>query len=347
MAKKVIITTAQTPFVSGGAELMIQSLKKNLISRGFEAEVVMLPFKGYPEETIYNELLAWRLLDLEESDGRKIDLVIATKYPSFGARHHNKVTWLMHQFRQAYDLYDAPYGFSTHPNGDRIRKQIMQYDSTTLKESKKIYTISQNVANRLKTYNNIDSAPLYHPPSLIGQYKTGEYGDYIVSVGRLNKMKRNELLIEALAHCDKRIRAKIAGKGPEMKPLQELARKLGVSDRVDFLGFVDDKELLELYAGSFAVFFAPLDEDYGYITLEAFHSHKPVITCRDSGGVLEFAVDGENSFISDTDPEALGRNIDRLYNNKELCRSMGASGFNSVKGITWDNVIDTLTQTIR
>ncbi len=344
--KRVVVTAAQVPFVKGGAELHVQFLVKNLIDRGYDTEIVALPYKWYPENTLYDNLLAWRLLDLSESNGEKIDLVIGTKFPSYGAIHHNKVTWVIHQFRQVYDLYDTSNGLKNTDNGERIKARIEQYDKLCLLESKMIYANSKNVADRLKRYNNIDSEPLYHPPAMAGRYFAGEYGNYILSVGRLDRLKRNELLIEALCYCDKNITAKIAGKGPEMDNLKKIAHKFGVEDRVEFLGYVPDNDLLELYANAFAVFFAPVDEDYGYITLEAFLSKRPVVTCVDSGGVLEFVSNDVNGYICLPEANELGCNINKLFVNRKLCCEFGNIGFETVKDITWDNVIDKLTCTL-
>lgn len=345
--KKVVITATQVPFVKGGAELLIDNLVKNLISRGYYAEIVAVPYKWYPENALYDNMLAWRMMDLSESNGEKIDLLIATKFPSYGAIHENKVSWVIHQFRQVYDLYDTDIGLRNTENGERIKSRVEKYDQICLLESKKIYTISKNVTNRLKKYNDIDSEPLYHPPTLVGRYFGESPGDYILSVGRLDKLKRNELLIEALCYCDKSIKAKIAGKGPEMDNLGKIASKLDVGDRVEFLGFVPDEDLLKLYANAFAVFYAPVDEDYGYVTLEAFLSKKPVITCEDSGGVLEFVRNNENGFVNPVDARKIGHSINTLFKNKKMCTEFGNIGFRAVKDITWDNVIDKLTCTLR
>ena len=132
-----------------------------------------------------------------------------------------------------------------------------------------------------------------------------------------------------------------------MENLKALAEKCGVADRVEFLGFVNDDDLLDLYAGAFAVFFAPVDEDYGYITLEAFLSQKPLVTCSDTGGVLEFAENSRSAFVTAPSPKELGSSINRMYANKQLCKKMGLEGYEKVKDISWDNVIDKLTETLR
>ncbi len=346
--KKIAVLHSQVPFVTGGAEMMVKSLTEQLRLRGYEADIVSIPFMEYPLSDLTSNLLMWRLLDLTKASTIAADLVIATKFPTYGIDHPNKTCWLMHQLRQVYDLYNHPQiGFTNLYDGEQVRQKVQEYDYKTLSSFSSIYTISNNVRDRLKHFNNIESQTLYHPPSLAGKYISRDYGEYILSAGRLNALKRNDLLIKALPHCDKRIKAKFAGKGPELEPLQALAKSLGVSDRVEFLGFVPDEELVELYANAFAVYFAPLDEDYGYITLEAFLSQRPVLTCEDSGGVLEFVTDAESGYVCAADAEQLGGRLNALYNDKKLCGDMGKNGYERVKNISWDIVIDRLTEQLR
>lgn len=347
--KKVAVLHVQVPFIRGGAEIHVENLVRNLKMRGFDAELVSLPFKGYPFETLLDSYFMWRMVDLSESNGEKIDLVIPLKVPSFAVQHPNKVTWVMHQHRIAYDLRDNAEcgGLNTVPGGSEIIKKIVAMDNKFLPESKKIFANSKNVAARLKRYNQISATPLYHPPVLEGRYYCENQEDYILSVGRLEGHKRADLLIRALPYCDQKIKVIIAGTGPMMSELQKLATNLNVSDRVKFAGFVPDEELLKLYANALAICFPPIDEDYGYITLEAFLSKKPVITCNDSGGVLEFVENEKNGIICNVDPEEIGQAFEKIYCNKPLAKEWGIEGYEKVKDIKWDNVIDALTQTIR
>lgn len=349
MKKKVAVLHAQIPFMRGGAELLVESLTKQLRSRGYDAEIVSVPFKWYPNNTLLDSYLFWRMLDLTETNGQKIDLVIATKVPTYMIQHPNKAVWLMHQHRVAYDLQNsAPAGgLNTISGGQELQKQIMHMDNLALSNVKSIYTISKTVSTRLQQYNQIMSTPLYHPPALEGQYFTENYEDYILSVGRLDPNKRVDLLIRALPYCNSNIKAVIAGTGAIRSQLEKLAEKLNVKDRVKFLGFVPDQELLKLYANALAICFPPIDEDYGYITLEAFLSKKPIITCQDSGGVLEFAEHEKNAFVCSVNPEEIGKSFDSLYSNKSLAKEYGEAGYEKVKDIKWDHVIDLLTKTIR
>lgn len=347
--KKVAVLHVQCAFMSGGAEALTKSLTARLRERGFNAEIISLPFKWYPLNTLRDHFLMWRMLDVTQTCGEPIDLVIALKAPTYLVKHSNKVLWLMHQHRVAYDLRDhvPAGGLNTIPGGDKVMKEIIAMDNMAIPEARDIYSISKNVTHRLKQYNHIDSTPLYHPPALVGRYQSGPFGDYILSVGRLDPNKRIDLMIRALPYCDQHITLKIAGRGREAEPLQALARELHVEDRVELMGFVPDDDVIQLYAGALGVCFPPMDEDYGYITLESFLSKKPIVTCHDSGGVLEFARDQESAFVVDPAPEQIGACFQRLYENKTLARRMGEAGFETVKDVSWDHVIDELTKSIR
>jgi len=343
--KTIAVCAAQVPFFSGGAEIHVDALIHQLRQRGYEVELINIPYKWYPHSQLLEIMDFWKKLDLSESNGKKIDMVIATKFPSYFIQHPRKVLWLIHQYRQMYDLLDSGYSsFDMRNAKDRkLRDEFVAMDTTALSSYKHRFTNSQNTADRLQKYNGLASRALYHPPRLVGRYQNLGFEDYILSVGRLDKLKRIDALVSALPYVDNKINCKIAGSGPEREALEELAKKLNVSDRVQFLGYVTDEDLIQLYGKSSAVYFAPHDEDYGYITLEAFLSQKPVITAIDAGGPLEFVEHNVNGLILQSLlPEELGQNIEQLIFNKVLCADMGLSGFQSVEHITWDPVIDAL-----
>ena len=345
MKKKVAITFPKVPFRSGGAELHVEVLKKKLVERGYDAQIISMPYKWYPMETIWENMLMWRMLDLSETDGDTIDYVIGTKFPSYFTKHEKKIMWLIHQERTAYDLIDIDWGLFKEgsPDLERFRKA----DTNAINESQKIFTISRNVSKRLKHFNKIDSECLYHPPKFVGEYYSDAYGDYILSVGRLVTIKRLDLLINAMKYTDKNIKCLIAGTGNAYQQLEEHIQKSGLEDRVKLLGYIDDKQMLKLYSQALAVYFAPVDEDYGYITLEAFFSKRPVISTHDAGGVLEFLEDGVSGFVSNVDPKEIAKSINKLYDNKDLCKDFGEAGFNRVKDISWDNALDRITDELK
>ena len=345
MIVRICICASQVPFVSGGAELHVETLRAQLAARGFDVDVVAVPFSWEPHGQVLKSALAWRLLQLQEEPGRPIDLVIATKFPSYLIHHPNKILWLIHQFRQVYELLGTPYSdYTDSPEDQDIVHMVREMDTRAIAECRARFTNAGNTAHRLHRFNGLDARPLYPPPPLDGRYWTGEFGDYLFTVGRLDRMKRTDLLIRALKHTRTRVCARIAGTGPEREALERLVADLGLRGRVELLGRVDDQQLTDLYAASLAVFYAPYDEDYGYVTVEAFKSGKPVLTAADSGGTLEFVEDGVNGYVSEPDaPHRIAAHLDRLYEDRTLARQLGEAGKRRVAAISWDDVIRSLT----
>jgi glycosyltransferase involved in cell wall biosynthesis len=343
---RIAICTAQVPFVYGGNEVLVDGLRDALVGRGHRVEVVALPYKWYPRPQIVASALAWRLVDITEADGQRVDVAICTKWPSYVVRHPCKITWLVHQFRQVYDWFGTPMSdFTGSPEDVRVRRLVMDMDRKALAESRRIYTISRNVANRLKRFNGLDGTPLYPPLRASLKLEPAPYGDYIFSLNRLDAAKRLDLLLDALALAPG-ARAVIGGTGPDADSLVERAARLRISDRVEFTGFLDDERAAELYAGARAVYFAPVDEDYGYGAVEALAAARPVIATTDSGGVLEFVEDGVTGLVTPPEPAAVARSITRLMANPDEAARLGTTGRERVEGITWDQVVDTLLEGI-
>jgi glycosyltransferase involved in cell wall biosynthesis len=343
--RTIVVCEAQVPFVHGGAEVHVRELTRELKGRGYAVELVSVPFKWYPKEEILPHAAAWRLLDLSESNGRPIDLVIASKFPTYFVRHPNKVAWLIHQYRAAYELCGTEYSDFGHNERDvGLRDTLIRLDTEMLGECRRVFANAKNTANRVRTYNGLAAEALYHPPRLAGRLAaaTPVYDDFVLSVGRLESVKRVDLLVSAMARVDKPIRLVVAGEGTQRANVERLAADAGVTDRVEFLGHVEDEQLLGLYRDALAVLYPPYDEDFGYVTLEAFLSRKPVITAVDSGGPNEFVIDGVNGRVCAPDPAAFAEAISALARDKARAASLGDAGYDRARTITWDGVIEKL-----
>jgi glycosyltransferase involved in cell wall biosynthesis len=346
--KKIIIANAQVPFVYGGAEYLAERLQRKLIEYGFQADMVKIPFKWYPPEKIPEHILACRLLDLTESCGESVDMLIGIKFPAYYLKHPNKVLWIFHQFKQVYDLWGTKYqDIPATPEGLKIRDIIIQSDNTFLAEAKKIYTISKTVSKRLKDFNNIYSTPLYPPLDDSDKFYCKEYGEYMFYPSRINSAKRQGLAIESFKYVKSNVKLVIAGIADDtgyMNYLNSIIMKNHLQDKIKLLGRISQEEKFELFANSLGSLFIPYDEDYGFVTLESFYSRKPIITCDDSGGVLEFVENDVNGFVVSPEPEVIADAIDKLYSSKEKAKKMGIEGYEKIisMDITWDKVIKSL-----
>jgi glycosyltransferase involved in cell wall biosynthesis len=341
--RTILVCEAQVPLVSGGAESHVRQLVAQLEAHGYQVGLVSLPFKWYPKEEILAHAAAWRLIDLSESNGVPIDLVVATKFPSYFVRHPNKTAWLIHQYRAAYELCGTQYSDFAHVDLDvGLRQKLIGLDTEMLGECRRLYTNARNTAARVAKYNGLHAEPLYHPPRLADRLESGPFGEYILSVGRLETVKRVDLGIRALAASRATMRLIVAGTGTQDEALRRLAVDLGVAHRVEFAGAVDDDRLIRLYAGALGVLYAPFDEDFGYVTLESFLAHKPVITARDSGGTLEFVEDGVNGYVCEPEPDAITEAFSRLADDVRRAKSMGDAGYDRARLVTWAGVVEKL-----
>jgi glycosyltransferase involved in cell wall biosynthesis len=256
--------------------------------------------------------------------------------------------WLLHQHRSAYDLWDAEYSdLIRNPNGLQVRDAIINADRKAFGECHSIFTIASNVSNRLKKFNQIDSTPLYHPPQSAELFYYEESQDYLFFPSRLTTIKRQHIVIEALMETKNPVKVVFAGKADDstyMDQLKSLAKKLKVLDRITFLGGISEEDKLKNYARAIGVVYPPFDEDYGYVTLEAMLASKPLITCTDSGGPLEFVLHQKTGLIVESSSKALAAAMDQLWEERTWAKTLGKSGrehYDSLE-ITWSTVVKRL-----
>jgi glycosyltransferase involved in cell wall biosynthesis len=333
---KICVCGTQFPFVRGGAELHHENLVGALRRAGHQADLVRLP-SAWDRARIFDAALAWRLVPIDA------DLVIATNFPSYFVRHPRKHVWLFHQHRAAYDAAESPWSdFDLDPEALEAQRLLVEWDNVALEEAARRFTTSREVARRLEHFNGITGEPLYHPPPLHEQLHEGPYGDYVFCATRLERNKRPDLLVEALPHLRTPTRVVIAGRGTLDRDLRDRARSTGSGSRLELPGFVPDDDLVELYAGALAVVYAPFEEDYGYVTLQAFLAGKPVITAHDSGGVLEWVEHGVTGLVTDGSPSAIAAAVDQLWADRGAAARMGAEGRRRAAALTWDSVVSTL-----
>jgi glycosyltransferase involved in cell wall biosynthesis len=344
----ILILGVKVPFTSGGQEALVRSLQGQLKQRGHQVDLVEIPLQVLPKERLVEQCAVWRSYDFSQWSGQEVDLVIATKFPSYYARAKRKSLWLVHQHRAMYDLYGTRYSdFSDDPRDEALRSMLVDGDNKVLREFQFVSGISKNVIERLQTCNQVAGTTLYPPLPLGSAYYHAQAKPYILSVGRICSIKRVDLIIKALPMIHQFVTLKIVGTPDEpaiMEYLKNEIAKHHLADRIEFLGRVSDEDLLRLYAESLAVYYGPYNEDYGYVTLEAFASSKPVVTCTDSGGVLEFVQHDVQGLISEPTPDALSKAVNRIVEDQAFAAALGQRGRQALEALGlhahgWDDVI--------
>jgi len=339
---RIAIADIQVPFLSGGAEQLARSLREACREAGHECDIVTHPFRFAPPRDVRRAMAAWLEEDFASMGGYTPDLTIGLRFPAYGVRAPRKALWLLHQHRAAYDLWDGKSA------GDReasaLRDEIHRYDATALAAIGKRLTISRNVSARLQRYCGLDSKPAYPPPLLAPRLHCAPAEAYIFLPSRFETLKRQSLLIEAMRHVRSPVAALLTGTGGTWNACRELVARLGLEQRVRLLGAVSEDEVVAFYASSFAVFFGPRDEDYGFVAAEAMLSAKPVITCTDSGGPTELVADGTTGHVVAPDPQAIAESIDRLWADRARAARMGEAGREHYLSldITWMRVLEAL-----
>lgn len=342
---RVGVTTVYAPHVEGGAEILASGLVDALRAAGHMVHEIRMPFSYAPIAAVQHSISAWQSQNFSRYGGGQIDRFICLKFPTYYLSHPNKVVWLLHQHRPVYELFGTRYGMSEHDaDALNLRADIRRADELHLRDARGVFTIAKTVSDRLQKFNGIASQALYHPPRGAESFYAAAAERYIFCPSRLETLKRQNLLLEAIACCRAPVFAVLAGEGGQCQQLKEQIERLGLVSRVRLLGAIGFDELCALYAHALAVFFGPFDEDYGYVTLEAMLSAKPVITCSDSGGPLEFIVPGVTGHVVPPEPEAIAQAIEHLMADAGRAADMGRNGRSHYEtlGLSWQHVVQKL-----
>jgi glycosyltransferase involved in cell wall biosynthesis len=326
----------------GGAEALYTGLVRGLRRTSHDVDRIDVVHDESSFDAILGSYEKCANLDLHD-----YDVVISTKAPTYAVRHRNHVSYLLHTIRAFYDMFHHQFGKGTAERF-RQRRLIHALDKQSLHPDRvrKHFVIGHPPFRRLRQVDGFWQQikfEVLHPPPVLREFRAPRAGAYVFLPGRLHSWKRVDLVVKAFQYVKKDIPLKIAGTGEAEPSLRALAAG---DHRIEFLGRVPDEQLLDLYAGALVIPFVPVDEDYGFITIEAFRSRKPVITCFDSGEPTTFVRDHETGFVVKPDPEAIAQKINYLTEHPDHGVEMGEKGFLTVAHITWDAVIARLLEGI-
>lgn len=339
---KILVVTTQVPFIRGGAEAHAEGLVDAIARMGHSVELIKLPFKFYPSDYILGLMASVRSMDFRNFNGHEVDRIISLLFPAYGIDHPDHVSWIIHQHRSVYDLFDETQADEDLRN---LKQSITEFDKEVLANKRAVYANSENVAKRLHQYCGISAQALYHPPPGAAHfYCSNRALPYVYFPSRIETLKRQNLLVEAASLMKSDLKILISGTGSKVPDLKLALARHKLEGKVEFLGAVSEAEKYALYANCRAVYFGPQDEDLGYVTLEAMLSAKPVLTCTDSGGPLEFIKHGHSGWIVEPEPKKIAEVLDQIAADPEQSRCMGLAGreYYQSLGISWEKVANTL-----
>jgi glycosyltransferase involved in cell wall biosynthesis len=339
---KIGLVSSAVPLVNGGGRFIVDWLREKLEERGHRVETVFVPTIDNPD-SVLQQMTAFRLMRLEEHFER----VVTFRPPAHVVRHPRKVVWFIHHMRYFYDLWDTEHRpFPDLAPHRALRDAIVRADTAALREAHRVFTNSRVVGDRVRRFNGLESEILYPPVLRPELFAAGEHGDEIVCVCRLERHKRQHLLIEAMRHTRTPVRLRLCGVGldPNYPPfLRRAAEESEAADRITVEDrWITEEEKAARLRHALAAAYVPFDEDsYGYPTIEAAHARRCTVTVSDSGGVPEFVEDGVTGLVAAPEPEAVAAAFDRLHADRALARRLGANAAERVSelGIEWDAVV--------
>lgn len=337
----ILIATSQPPFGGGGNLLLARELTRQFNRHNVTSELIVTPQSRFGWEI--PSYLAHQLYRIDRTaDDTPINGLISLRYPAFALYHPNHLVWLCHRMRSYYDLWNnVPKAFPSNALKfkESIRRFLLHRFDRALLRRRTLFAISNTVRDRLKKWSGLSATVLYPPPPE-RPYRSDEYQNFVLAVSRLTPQKRLDLLIHAVAVCpNNHLQAVIVGEGPCRAELESVAEKAGVADKIRFTGRQTDQQLCDLYASCRAVVFTPLQEDFGFVTLEAMRSQRPVITCTDSGGAAELVSDKVTGFIVPPNPGAIAEKLALLADNRLQCQEMGGRGLEKSASLTWPDTV--------
>lgn len=342
---KIALCSSFVPFIRGGGRNIVEWLQIKFQEAGHQVERIYLPQVDVPD-LLFEQMMAYRWVDLASS----ADRIICFRPPAHMIPHPHKIVWFIHHIRVFYDLWDSAYrGFPDDAKHRSVRDALHAADTAALNEARHIFANSQVVSNRLMHYNKVGSEVLYPPIYHPDQFLCRSFNDEIVYISRIEHHKRQHLLIEALRHTRTAVKLRLCGTGASEAYVSDLkslivAAKLG--SRIIFENrWISEAEKVQVLSDCLAAAYLPLDEDsYGYPSLEASHSSKPILTTTDAGGVLELVQDGINGLVTEPDPRALAEAMDRFYLNRAMTQQMGQNASARLRelNISWSHVLERL-----
>jgi len=332
------------------------------------AELPRTPFGVSVEDRVWSHSPEWfnhlAMLDRFRSlDVTGADLVLSTQPPSYAVRHPRHLSLFYHHARAFYDLSDlwVEAGRAPRVLHEAAAAMLRDAEAQDLAGVTHFLAGSTRIVERLREYQGADvPVSVYqYPAPIVADVDTTTY-DHVLTVSRHEFTKRTELVVQALALGDRY--GVLVGDGGRLPFVRSLATRIAVHacdpadltardmwlnmglyeeseptvehERIRLTGRVADEELDRLYRTALCVVAPAHDEDDGLTVLEAMAHARPVIVCRDGGGLTALVEDGVNGFVVEPDGASIAAGIARLAGDPELARAMGLAALETARART-------------
>ena len=304
-------------------------------------------------------------------DTHRADLVISTQPPSFMVSAPRHLSIFYHHARLFYDLFDVGVEAEmlTAVEAECGPAIVRELDQPRLEAVSHFLAGSPSVQRRLHRFNGITSnVGLFSAGASIegdGDIGDAVEGTGVLCVSRHEFPKRTELFVHAMALLPA-MPATSVGVGGRLGWVQQLATRLATTDdvattpsrplwctpapwlepcatdvigNVTFRQRVPSDELGALYRSALCVVAPALDEDYGLTALEAMLHGKPVIVCRDGGGLADLVEDGVTGIVVEPDGPSLAAAVASLAADPDRCHELGARGREAAATYSWEHAL--------
>ena len=221
---------------------------------------------------------------------------------------------------------------------------LKKIDFLASQKTRKIFVISKTSQKRVKKYYKRDSVIIY-PGIDLEKFKMGEYKDYVLSVARLVSAKRVEVLAKSMDYVEnKKVKLYMVGDGNEKEKIKKITEK---NSNIKLISYASDEELIDLYSNCLAVAYIPINEDFGFVPIEAGASGKATIGA-DEGGLRETIINGKTGFlIKRVTPQNIAKKIDYFINNKNFARKMGGNAKEYIRKFDWKIILKEFDKNLR
>lgn len=342
---------------AGGAEVNFQEIFKRLVQRGHEVTLVSSRYdRSFPEEETIDGIRVLRRgnrhtfnytvpgVYKREFKDANIDIVLddLNKIPFYTPLYVREPLFVMVHHLHGSSIYGdtfLPAGLYVHLMERLIPFFYKGIPFIAVSESTKSELVRMGLRDEdVEIIHNGVDHEKYLP-----DYSARSSEPLLVCVTRLKKYKGVHLLLQALEKVKKEIpnvKLIITGRGDYEPKLRQLTRSLNLNGCVDFAGFVDTDQKVDLYRQAKVVVNPSAKEGWGLTVIEANACGTPVIAAE-APGLKESVIHEETGLLyPHSDIESLSKAIIRLLKDEELTAKLGAKSLGWAKEFSWQKAVD-------